>query len=124
MLTKTALAACLARQSSCANALLELPKQARRAVQQASLARVRPVQRQSPVISSLSCTATESTASTVTVLEGTFNIDGFRSNYIVAKPQLPEGATAAVPLVLIHGFGSNKAHFARNLEALAASTGR
>jgi len=55
-------------------------------------------------------------------------MDGFRSNYIVAKPQQPAGADAESterdPIVLIHGFGSNKAHFSQNLEALAGSTGR
>ena len=108
------------RQGSCASTVRELPTQTRRAVQDAARSRLRPVQFQTPGLSSLSCTAA---VSSVTVLEGSFNMDGFRSNYIVAKPQLPEGAAAAVPLVLVHGFGSNKAHFASNLEALAASTG-
>jgi pimeloyl-ACP methyl ester carboxylesterase len=71
------------------------------------------------------CTAT---APSVTVLEGAYSIDGFRSSYVVAKPEQPSSSDSAAsapppPIVLVHGFGSNKAHFTRNLEALAVSTG-
>ena len=77
---------------------------------------------------SLACTATDRAAVPVTVLEGSHSIDGFRSNYIVAKPKPADSdgadvGVAPTPIVLIHGFGSNKAHFSRNLEALASATG-
>jgi len=83
-------------------------------------------QQQRRSLSTLVCTAA---TQSVTLLEGTYNIDGFRSNYVVAKPQqstaeLDTESTGREPIVLIHGFGSNKAHFSQNLEALAGSTGR
>ena len=83
-------------------------------------------QQQRRSLSTLVCTAA---TRSVTLLEGTYNIDGFRSNYVVAKPQqstaeLDTESTGREPIVLIHGFGSNKAHFSQNLEALAGSTGR
>lgn len=90
----------------------------------AEMQHARP-QQQRCSVASLSCTATgaEGDAGAVTLLEGTYNIDGFRSNYIVAKPPGYAAETSSPPLVLIHGFGSNKAHFSKNMQVMAASTG-
>lgn len=81
--------------------------------------------RREPQLSALKCTAA---AQSVTLLEGAYSIDGFRSNYVVAKPEQssssdPTTGTCPPPIVLVHGFGSNKAHFNRNIQSLAASTG-
>jgi pimeloyl-ACP methyl ester carboxylesterase len=76
-------------------------------------------------LSTLKCTAS---AQPVTLLQGAYSIDGFRSNYVVAKPEQSSSSDGAAktslpPIVLVHGLGSNKAHFNRNIQALAALTG-